>query len=120
MEGSEASMSFLNKLFGGKQMTSCEAQKRFGTKISRPKVSKNPAVQACDLDHYIASRLHQERSLDLHSAFQLQFESIRIGSNAYSQHAWGHKLYTRQLYELFMLCLTARALGCSDQMKTAE
>jgi len=108
-------MNLFKKFLGDKQ-----PQKSRLTKIACPKLSDNPAVQSGDLDHYVADRLLREHSLDLHSAFQLTYESVRIGRNAYRQSAWGHNLYTRQLYELFMLCLTARALGCADQTAIAE
>lgn len=113
-------MSFLKKLFGGKQQPGANGKHRPVSKIARPKVSDNPAMQSGDLDQYIADRLLRESSLDLHSAFQLKFESVRIGRSTYRQPAWGQSLYTGQLCELFMLCLTARALGCADQTQVAE
>lgn len=113
-------MGFLKKLFGGKHEPGASEQPSAVSKIARPKISDNPAVQSNDLNRYIADRLLRERSLDVHSAFQLKFESIRIGRNAYRQPAWGHSLYTGQLCELFMLCLTARALGCAEETPIAE
>lgn len=77
-------------------------------------------LQAGDLDQYIAGRLLREKSLDVHSAFQLNHESVRIRRYAYRQRAWGQHLYTLDLYKLFMHCLVARALGCNDQLLIAE
>ena len=87
--------------------------------IQRPPIEEKPALQAASLDQYIADRL-REGSIDLHSAFQLSHEAIRIGRFRYRQPAWGHSLYISGLYSIFMHCLTARALGCAEQTKIAE
>src|SRR6516225_4068410 len=87
--------------------------------VTRPKIEDNPALQAGGLTYYISDRL-RSGSLDIHSAFQLHHEAVRIERFSYRQPAWGHKLYIRGLYKIIMHSLTGRALGCMEQAKIAE
>ena len=82
--------------------------------MARPRVEGSPAVQSDALKIYISSRM-RAGSLDLHSAFQLEYEATRIGRFAYRQPAWGHHLYLHGFFAMFMLGLTARALKCDGQ-----
>ena len=87
--------------------------------LARPRIEENPALQADSLSQYIAERL-RSGSLEIHSAFQLHHEAVRIERLSYRQPAWGLKLYLHGHYELFMYGLTAHALGCKEQAATAE
>src|SRR5438270_196931 len=87
--------------------------------VTRPEISENPLIQSAALSQYIAARLRSS-SIDLHSALQLQHETTRIHRFGYRQAAWNHHLSISELYQVFMHCLTARALGCVDQMRAAE
>ncbi|MEY2466619.1 MAG: hypothetical protein QOD03_1140 [Verrucomicrobiota bacterium] len=87
--------------------------------IPRPIIEDKPALQAAALTHYMGDRL-RAGSIDIHSAFQLNHEAVRIRRLCYRQPAWGHSLYISGLYSMFMHALTARALRCDEQMKIAE
>src|SRR4051812_44322820 len=85
----------------------------------RPRIEEHPLLQSDSLTQYLANRLRTV-SIDLHSAFQLHHEAVRIRRFGYRQRAWSHTLITSELYALFMHCLTARALGCVEEMQMAE
>lgn len=80
---------------------------------------ENPALQAGSLNQYISDRL-RENSIDIHSAFQLHHEAIRVERFSYRQAAWGHSLSILGIYNIFMHGLTARAFGCIEQARIAE
>jgi hypothetical protein len=87
--------------------------------VTRPKISEKPAVQAVELNFYISDRL-RSGSIDIHSAFQLHHEAVRIERFSYRQPAWGHRLYLHGLHKIFMHGLTAHALGCKEQAALVE
>ena len=86
----------------------------------RPRIEDHPLMQSDSLNQYIGDRLFRAKDINFYSAFELHHEAVRIRRFGYHQPAWEFHLGIRDLYALFMHCLTARALGCTDQTKLAE
>jgi hypothetical protein len=87
--------------------------------VPRPKSDDNPRVQAGALTRYVSDRIHAG-DIDLYSAFQLAHEAVRIHRFSYRQSSWGWTVGIRDLQMTYMLTLTARGLGCSQQAEIAE
>lgn len=88
--------------------------------VRRPRIEDHPLMQSDSLNQYIGDRLLRTKDINFYSAFELNHEAVRIRRFGYHQPAWEFRLYLRDLYHLFMHCLTARALGCADYTKAAE
>ena len=82
----------------------------FTMTVELPEISDHPLIMADDLRFYISRRL-KTGDLDLHSAFLLLHEAVRIGRIGYLQSAWGKELSISGLLRIYMNGLMASAFG---------